>query len=56
MTRRYLVTIRIDPNDPSRTQDISVAAESAYHAGWLCRQLHPGARLHAIRIAPEHRQ
>jgi hypothetical protein len=54
--RRYLVTIRINPEDPSRTQDVSVAAESAYQAGWLCKQLRPGARLQGIRLAPEHRQ
>jgi len=56
MKRRYLLTIRIDPNDPMRTQDVSVEAESAYQAGWLYRQITPNARITGIRIAPEHRQ
>lgn len=53
---RYLITIRVDPDDPRRTQDVAVDARSAYQAGWLYRQLNPKARLQAIRPAPEHRQ
>jgi hypothetical protein len=56
MSRRYLVTIRIDPNDPSRTQDVSIEADSAYQAGWLYKQLQPTNKICSIRIAPEHRQ
>lgn len=52
---RYLITIRVDPNDPRRTQDISIEARSAYHAGWLYRTLNPHAKLTGIRPAPEHR-
>ncbi len=48
--RRYLVTVRVD-GDPLRTADHSIAANSAYHAGWLYRQLNPRAKLVAIRPA-----
>jgi hypothetical protein len=51
---RYLVTVRVD-GDPLRTQDHEVQARSAWHAGWLWRQLHPGAKLTAIRPVPEGR-
>ena len=52
---RYLITVRVDPDDPRRTQDISIEARSAYHAGWLYRQLNPNASLTGIRPAPDHR-
>jgi len=52
--KRYLVTVRVD-GDPLRTADRHVKANSAYHAGWLYRQLHPKAKLVAIRPAPENR-
>ena len=52
---RYLVTTRIDPADPRRTQDHAIAARSAWHAGWLFRQLYPDMRPVAIRQAPEGR-
>lgn len=45
---RYLVTVRIDE---CRTRDLAITAPSAYSAGWLCRQLHPGLRILAIRYA-----
>lgn len=51
---RYLVTVRVD-NDPTRTQDHTVKANSAYHAGWLYRQLNPHAKIQAIRPVPAHR-
>jgi hypothetical protein len=51
---RYLVTVRI-ADDPTRTRDHSLPARSAWHAGWLYRQLNPGARLVAIRPVPEGR-
>jgi hypothetical protein len=54
MNRPYLVTIRVE-GDPLRTTDRRVLANSAYHAGWLYRQLNPGARLVAIRAVPEGR-
>lgn len=53
--RRYLVTVRV-AGDPLRTRDHTIKATSAYHAGWLYRQLNPGARLTAIRLVPESRQ
>lgn len=52
---RYLITIRIDPEDPRRTQDVAVDARNAYHAGWLYRQLNPRAKLVGIRPVPEGR-
>jgi hypothetical protein len=52
---RYLITIRTDPNDPRRTQDVAIDARSAYHAGWLYRQLNPKAKITGIRPAPEAR-
>ncbi|MEN9860564.1 MAG: hypothetical protein RLZZ515_1046 [Cyanobacteriota bacterium] len=52
---RYLITIRTDPTDPRRTQDVAVNARNAYHAGWLYRQLNPQAKLSGIRPAPDHR-
>ena len=51
---RYLVTVRVG-GDPLRTADHTIAANSAYHAGWLYRQLNPDARLVAIRPVPEGR-
>lgn len=51
---RYLVTVRVD-GDPTRTRDHCVQADSAYHAGWLYRQLHPKAKIQAIRPVPAHR-
>lgn len=54
MTRRYLITVRVD-GDPLRTRHEEVRARSAWHAGWLWRQLHPGAKLTAIRPVPEGR-
>ncbi len=55
MSTRYLVTVRVN-GDPLRTRDEPIDARSAWHAGWLYRQLHPGAKLTAIRVAPPHRQ
>lgn len=52
---RYLVTTRIDPTDPRRTQDHAIAARNAWHAGWLFRQLCPHLSPVAIRTAPEGR-
>lgn len=52
---RYLITTRIDPTDPRRTQDHALTARSAYHASWLFRQLYPALRPVAIRPAPEGR-
>ena len=52
---RYLITIRTDPDDPRRTQDVAINARSAYHAGWLYRTLNPHAKLTSIRPAPENR-
>ena len=42
----WLVTIRVDE---SRTRDLAIRAESAYNAGWLCRELNPGVKVLAIR-------
>ena len=54
MSTRYLVTIRTQ-GDPLRTRDVEVQARSAWHAGWLWRQINPGVRLTAIRPVPEGR-
>ena len=51
----YLVTVR-ENGDPLRTKDVPLRARSAYSAGWLYRQLNPGARLTAIRLAPTYQQ
>jgi hypothetical protein len=48
--RHWLVTVRIDEN---RTRDYPVRAHSAWSAGAQLRQLHPNARIIAIR--PQHR-
>jgi hypothetical protein len=50
---RWLITVR---HDETRTQDFAINASSAYQAGWLYKQLHPGARIIAIRPAPGHAQ
>lgn len=52
--RPYLITVRSAPHSP-RTEDHTIPARSAWHAGWLYRQLHPSARLVAIRPVPEAR-
>ena len=52
---RYLVTIRTE-GDPLRTHDVEVEGRNSWHAGWLYRQLHPGAKLTAIRPVPEGRR
>jgi hypothetical protein len=44
--RAYLVTVRIDE---SRTRDYGIRAHSAWAAGAHLRQLHPHARIVAIR-------
>lgn len=44
----WLVTIRIDE---CRTRDLAIRAESAYTAGWLCRELNPGVKVIAVRYA-----
>ena len=54
MTRPYLVTVRVG-GDPLRTQDHAIPAHSAWHAGWLFRQLNPGVRPVVIRPVPEGR-
>lgn len=53
-TRPYLVTVRVD-GDPLRIRDHTIQASSAYNAGWLYKQLNPGAKLTAIRPVPEGR-
>lgn len=47
-TIRWLVTVRLDE---CRTMDVGHLARSAWAAGWLHRQLHPGDRIIAIRRA-----
>lgn len=46
--RDWWVTVRLDP---TRTRDYLVAARSAYAAGWLWRQLHPGDDVVMVRLA-----
>lgn len=47
----YLITVR---RDESHTYDRAIEARSAWAAGWLYRQLNPGARIVAIRPAQKH--
>jgi hypothetical protein len=51
---RYLVTVRVQ-GDPLRTHDVEVQGRNTWHAGWLYRQINPGARVTAIRPVPEGR-
>jgi hypothetical protein len=51
---RYLVTVRTQ-GDPLRTHDVEVEGRNTWHAGWLYRQINPGARVTAIRAVPEGR-
>ncbi len=44
----WLVTTRVDE---CRTRDLAIRAESAYTAGWLCRELNPGVKVIAVRYA-----
>jgi hypothetical protein len=44
----WLVTIR---RDEHHTYDHLINARSAYSAGWIVRQIQPGARIVAIRPA-----
>jgi hypothetical protein len=44
----YLVTIR---RDEHHTYDFPIKARNAYSAGWIVRQIKPGARIVAIRPA-----
>lgn len=45
--RQWLVTVRLDE---SRTRDYPVRAHSAWAAGAQLKQLHPSARIIAIRL------
>jgi hypothetical protein len=47
--RPYWVTIWLDRR---RTQDYRIEATSAWNAGWLFRQLHPGVEVLAVREVP----
>jgi hypothetical protein len=46
----YLIAVVVD-GDPRRTRDVAVQGRSAWQAGWLYQQLHPGARVVAVRAA-----
>ena len=46
--RQWWVCIRLDA---CRTRDELVTARSAYAAGWLFRQLHPGVEVLGVREA-----
>lgn len=46
--RDWIVTVR---HDQSRTQDYPVRANSAYHARYQFLQLHPNARISAVRLS-----
>jgi hypothetical protein len=47
---RYLIAIVVD-NDPRRTRDVAVQGRSEWQAAWLYQQLHPDAKLVAVRAA-----
>jgi hypothetical protein len=44
--RQFWVTVR---HDPCRTADHRIPARSAWAAGWLWRQLHPGDDVVMVR-------
>ena len=46
--RHWYVTVQADPR---RTRDALVVAHSAWSAGWLYRQLHPGDNVVMVRPA-----
>jgi hypothetical protein len=46
--RHWYVTVRVSP---TRTRDVLVLARSAWSAGWLHRQLHPGDDVVMVRPA-----
>ena len=46
--RQWLVTVWVDRG---RTRDEVVTASSAWSAGWLYRQLHPGVDVLGVREA-----
>ena len=48
--RHWWVTIRLDA---CRTRDELIQARSAWAAGWLFRQLHPGVDVLGVRPVPE---
>ena len=47
--RHWWVTVLVDRQ---RTRDELIRSDSAYAAGWLYRQLHPGAEVVNVREAP----
>ena len=49
--RDWWVTVRLDP---TRTQDYRVPARNEYAAGWLWRQLQPGAEIICVRPTTPH--
>jgi len=46
MLHTWWVTVR---TDPTRTEDIRLAARSPWAAGWLARQLRPGVEVLGVR-------
>ncbi len=46
--RHWYVTVQ---DSPKRTRDALVLAHSAWSAGWLYRQLHPGENVVMVRPA-----
>ena len=50
MPQPYWITVQVAPQ---RTRDIRLLAPSAYAAGWLYRQLNPGATILHIRPVPQ---
>ena len=47
--RHWWVTVLVDRQ---RTRDELIQARSAYAAGWLYRQLHPGVEVIGVREVP----
>lgn len=47
--RQWWVCIRLDA---CRTRDELITARSAWAAGWLFRQLHPGVEVLSVREVP----
>ena len=49
---RYLIAVVVD-GDPRRTRDVTVQGRSPWQAGWLYRQINPGAWVVAVRACGE---
>ena len=51
--RPFWVTVE---HAPGRTQDHRIEAPDLFAAGWIFRQLHPGATVRLVRPIPSHQE